>query len=130
MTKREKQEAFLQCYFSNFCKIFPAVEEINGNPEHYHFSLDRGTIYNWRASDKWFRDRMKWRDEDLKDLIELKGIEETMKESPNTAMMIFLHKTLLEDRGYVEKDFIREAKSLNRKKNAHRRIVRKKLKQG
>jgi transposase-like protein len=88
----------------------PSVSEIEGVVKKYrgniaaiarHFDVSRGTIYNRARESKKLKTALHDRSEEKKDNIESK-LEKLAMEGNITAL-IFLAKTQLRDRGYVER---------------------------
>lgn len=85
-----------------FIDIFPK-NNFNISKTCRDLSIDRKKYYKWMEQ-KSFKEKLKESVERKKDLIEDKLMEEAMK--GNITALIFLAKTQMKERGYVEKQEI------------------------
>ena len=77
------------------------------------FGVSRQTVYNWIENDPDFKDAIKNAREVFFDLVETKIIQKV--EAGDNTMLIFVAKTLMKQRGYVE----RQELSIDRNKSQY-----------
>lgn len=93
MNTRQKKILFLKALDARLLNVTKACEAV---------SISRALAYKWRESDPEFKSKWEEVEEAFKDKIETCMFTKAITEQDNT-MLIWLSKTKLRDRGYVEK---------------------------
>lgn len=89
-----KKEAFIEAMIRTYGNISASAQVVG---------IHRSTYYEWLKTDAEFADVINngEYEERMKDFIELQLMKQAAKN--NTAVLIFMAKTRLKDRGYVER---------------------------
>ncbi len=93
LNTRQKKALFLKALDTRLLNVTKACEAA---------SICRSLAYKWRESDQEFKAKWEEVEEAFKDKIETCMFTKAITEQDNT-MLIWLSKTKLRDRGYVEK---------------------------
>lgn len=95
MAKRKltkKKRDFLEAYANKALNVSAACKAVN---------ISRFAFYNWCNNDEEFSRMVEEEKEAFKDNVQSAGVKKIQE--GDTTMIIFYHKTLLKDRGFIEK---------------------------
>lgn len=90
---KKKKEIFLKALDSRLLNVTKACEAAN---------ISRTLAYKWKEKDEEFRKKWEEVEEAFKDKLETVMFSKALTEQDNT-MLIWLSKTKMRDRGYVER---------------------------
>lgn len=90
--KTDKKDQFLKHFAQSLAVVSEACKKTK---------ITRTTFYNWCNTDKEFKEKIKEIEEDQKDYVESKLIE-NIKNNDTTSIIFYL-KTKAKDKGYTEK---------------------------
>jgi len=92
-TTAQKKKRFLTAYVPRMCNVAKTCEVVG---------ISRQTLYRWRDTDDVFKKALTECEETLKDDLETTMMTRAIVDKSDT-MLIWLSKTKMKDRGYVEK---------------------------
>lgn len=92
-TTAQKKKRFIKAYSSRLCNISKACEVVG---------ISRTTYYKWVDKDDKFKKALKDAEEDFFDSLESTMYAKAIKDQ-DTTMLIWLSKTKMKHRGYVER---------------------------
>lgn len=92
-TTAQKKKRFIKAYSSRLCNISKACEVVG---------VSRTTYYKWLDKDDIFKKKLKEAEEDFFDSLETTMFSKAITDK-DTTMLIWLSKTKMKHRGYVER---------------------------
>lgn len=92
-TTAQKKKRFIKAYASRLCNVSKACEVVG---------ISRTTYYKWVDKDDKFKKALKDAEEDFFDSLESTMYAKAIKDQ-DTTMLIWLSKTKMKHRGYVER---------------------------
>lgn len=92
-TTAQKKKRFIKAYSSRLCNISKACEVVG---------VSRTTYYKWLDKDDSFKKQLKEAEEDFFDSLETTMFSKAITDK-DTTMLIWLSKTKMKHRGYVER---------------------------
>lgn len=93
LNTRQKKARFLKSLEARLLNVSAACEAVG---------ISRGIVYKWKEIDKDFAEKWKEVEENFYDKLETVMFTKALTEQDNT-MLIWLSKTKMKHRGYVEK---------------------------
>ena len=93
LTTRQKKKRFISAYGSRLCNVAATCEVVG---------ISRNTFYRWCDEDDLFKKQINIELEKFKDTLETTMYSKAVVDK-DTTMLIWLSKTKMKDRGYVEK---------------------------
>lgn len=93
LNTRQKKSRFLKALDSRLLNVSAACEIVG---------ISRSIVYKWKETDKDFAEKYKEVEENFYDKLETVMFTKALTEQDNT-MLIWLSKTKMKHRGYVEK---------------------------